>query len=95
MFRAASADTLQCKEGTTMPMIAQLSQDLAAIRQRQGLSLEQIADKTKIRTSWLLAIEEGRWHELPEGIYRRSYIRQYARETGADEHQLLNCCTSA
>lgn len=72
-------------------MTIQLPLDLVALRQQRGLSLQQIADKTKIRTSWLQAIEDGRWSELPEGIYRRSYIRQYARETGVDEHELLEC----
>lgn len=78
-----------------MTVITQIPLDLIALRRQRGLSLEEISHKTKIRTSWLQAIEEGRWSELPEGIYRRSYIRQYARETGVDESQLLECCPSA
>ncbi len=76
-------------------MTVQLPLDLVAVRLQRGLSLQQIADRTKIRTSWLQAIEDGRWSELPEGIYRRSYIRQYARETGVDEAALLECCPSS
>lgn len=78
-----------------MAATTQLPSDLTALRQQRGLSLEQIAQVTKIRASWLRAIEEGRWEELPEGIYRRSYIRQYARETGADAALLLASCESA
>jgi len=74
-----------------MSVTIQLPLDLVALRRQRGLSLQQIADKTKIRASWLQAIEDGRWSELPEGIYRRSYIRQYARETGVNEHELLGC----
>ena len=77
-----------------MAVITHIPLDLITLRQQQGLSLDQIAHKTKIRTSWLQAIEEGRWSELPDGIYRRSYIRQYAREVGIDEHRLLECCHS-
>ncbi|MCC6394494.1 MAG: helix-turn-helix domain-containing protein [Bryobacterales bacterium] len=75
-----------------MEMLTQIPFDLAAIRQERGLSLSQIAEFTKIRASWLAAIEEGRWGELPGGIYRRSYIRQYARATGVNEGELLACC---
>ena len=66
------------------------SGDLMTLRKRRGVSLEQISELTKIKVSWLKAIEEGRWNELPEGIYRKSYIRQYARATGVDEQDLLN-----
>jgi cytoskeletal protein RodZ len=75
-----------------MDVLTQIPIDLAAIRQQRGLSLSQIAELTKIRASWLAAIEEGRWGELPGGIYRRSYIRQYARATGVNEGELLACC---
>jgi cytoskeletal protein RodZ len=75
-----------------MDVLAQIPVDLVAIRQQRGLSLEQISNLTKIRKSWLQAIEEGRWSELPGGIYRRSYIRQYAQATGVNERELLECC---
>ena len=77
-----------------METMTQTSVDLAAIREQRGLSLEQIASWTKIRVSWLQAIEDGRWSELPGGIYRRSYIRQYAQMTGVDEEAVLSCCPS-
>ena len=75
-----------------MDVLIQIPLDLVAIRQRKKLSLEQISNQTKIKVSWLRAIEEGRWNELPGGIYRRSYIRQYATAAGVDEQKLLDCC---
>jgi cytoskeletal protein RodZ len=75
-----------------MSATTQLPLDLISIRQRQGLSLQNISQITKIRISWLQAIEEGRWDELPGGIYRRSYLRQYAKETGISESELLELC---
>ena len=75
-----------------MPTLTQLPVDLATMRQHNGVSLEQISQTTKIRAFWLQAIEEGRWSELPGGVYRRSYIRQYAQEAGIDPSELLACC---
>lgn len=63
--------------------------DLAAIRQRRGLSLEDIAHTTKISLGYLRAIEEGRFESLPGGIYDVSYLRQYARAIDYDEDELI------
>ncbi len=62
---------------------------VASIRQTKGISLEQIADLTKLRVSTLKAIEDGNFDALPGGIYNISYIRQYARAIDADESRLI------
>ena len=64
--------------------------DLAAIRKRRGVSLQQIARSTKISVSQLQAIENGQIQKLPGAVYTRSYIRQYARAIDYDEHELLD-----
>src|ERR1700687_5165390 len=63
---------------------------LATIRRNRGISLEQIADSTKINIRSLRAIEGGDFKKLPGGIYNTSYIRQYAKAIDFDEAQLLN-----
>lgn len=63
--------------------------DLAAARQRKGISLHDIADTTKISVRFLQAIEEGDFKTLPGGIYDRSYIRQYANAVGVADTDLL------
>jgi cytoskeletal protein RodZ len=63
--------------------------DLPALRQNKGISLRTIADSTKISMRFLLAIEEGDFDQLPGGIYNTSYIRQYAREIGCEETELV------
>jgi len=63
--------------------------DLAAIRKRRGLSLEDIAEATKISVGYLRAIEEGRFERLPGGIYDLSYLRQYAQAIEYDEAELV------
>ena len=62
---------------------------LASIRQAKGISLEEIAGRTKLRVAIVKAIEEGNFGELPGGIYNISYLRQYAREIGADDDLLV------
>jgi cytoskeletal protein RodZ len=60
---------------------------LRAAREQAGLSLEAIAERTKIRVSTLRAIERGDLSGLPGPFYARAFVRTYARELGlpADE----------
>jgi cytoskeleton protein RodZ len=62
---------------------------LAEIRRNRGISLEQIADSTKLGVRVLEAIERGEFRKLPGGIYNTNYIRQYARAIDYDESALL------
>jgi cytoskeletal protein RodZ len=62
---------------------------LATIRRNRGISLEQIAESTKISKRSLEAIEQGEFRKLPGGIYDTSYIRQYARAIEYDECALI------
>src|SRR5689334_23102228 len=62
---------------------------LASRREKKAITLEQIAQSTKIAVRTLQAIEAGEFKKLPGGIYDTSYIRQYAQATGFDESQIL------
>jgi len=62
---------------------------LTTIRRNRGISLEQIAESTKISVRLLEAIEQGEFRKLPGGIYNTSYIRQYARAIDYDETAIL------
>ena len=68
---------------------------LATIRRNRGISLEQIAESTKIGVRWLMAIEKGDFAKLPGGVYNTNYIKQYARAIDYDEARLLACYHSA
>jgi transcriptional regulator with XRE-family HTH domain len=52
---------------------------LKGARERSGISLEDIAAATKISRSLLKALEDGDVSRWPQGIYRRSYLRDYLR----------------
>ena len=62
---------------------------LATIRRNRGISLQQIAESTKISVRSLEAIERGEFRKLPGGIYDTSYIRQYAKAIDYDEAAIL------
>ncbi len=64
--------------------------ELGDFRQRRGLSLESIAETTKISTRFLRAIEDGQYAILPGGIFNTSYLRQYAAAVGYEESTLLD-----
>jgi flagellar biosynthesis protein FlhG len=56
--------------------------DLRDERQRRRLSIEAIAEKTKIRRAYLQAIEEERFGDLPAAVFVRGFLREYARSLG-------------
>jgi cytoskeletal protein RodZ len=66
-----------------------LELDLPKFRKRAGVSLEQIAESTKIGSRFLKAIEGEQFEQLPGGIFSTSYLRQYAEAIGYDEAALL------
>src|SRR5215469_10692947 len=63
--------------------------DLARFRRKAGVSLEQIAEETKISLRFLRAIEAEEFEKLPGGIFTTSYLRQYAAAIGFNEAELL------
>jgi cytoskeletal protein RodZ len=58
--------------------------ELRHARERLGLSLRDIADRTKIRTIILGAIENNDVDHLPPPIFTRGFVKAYAREVGLD-----------
>lgn len=65
------------------------SLDFARSRQKRGISLEQIAEKTKISIRFLKAIEARDFKQLPGGIFASSYLRQYAEAAGLEPENLI------
>jgi cytoskeletal protein RodZ len=57
---------------------------LRAARERRGMSLRQIADRTKIAVAVLEALERNDISRLPGGIFSRAFVRSYAQEVGLD-----------
>ena len=53
-------------------------QQLRQAREASGITLEAIAEASKIQTSLLAGLERGDLSRWPTGIYRRAFAREYA-----------------
>lgn len=60
---------------------------LRAERLRLGQTLEAIASRTKIRQTYLLAIEEDRFDALPPPVFLRGFVREFAACLGLAEDE--------
>ena len=64
------------------------SEELKSLRESKGISLEQIASKTRIDIKFLAAIEEGNFEVIDE-IYIRAFIREYAQMLDLDGNEII------
>jgi hypothetical protein len=62
---------------------------LRAQREQQQVALSAISADTKIKLSMLEALERDDVSQWPQGIYRRAYVRAYARAIGLDPQTLV------
>ncbi len=66
-----------------------MPEDLKKRRVDLGKSIDEISDKTKIKKSYLKAIEEGNWKDLPLEIYTKSYIKIYSEILGVNPKKYI------
>jgi cytoskeleton protein RodZ len=69
-----------------MPELAAL---LRGAREDTGLSLQELAARTKIKVSTLEAMERGEFDRLPRGVFMRGFLRACARELSLDPETLV------
>jgi cytoskeletal protein RodZ len=58
-------------------------------RERKGLTLDEVAKATKIKPSFLLAIEKGEYQKLPLGTYAHGFVGNYAKFLKLPEHEIM------
>lgn len=58
------------------------------LREARGISLEELAEQTHIRKTYLKAIEEQNLDELPARVYLRGFLTQIARVLKVDKRRL-------
>ena len=61
-----------------------LGAQLKRARDERGISLSDIANRTKISVTALEALERNDLSKLPGGIFGRAFVRAYAGELGLD-----------
>ncbi|MGX7595570.1 helix-turn-helix domain-containing protein [Planococcus plakortidis] len=69
--------------------MGQLGTKLKQARLDQGMSLEQLNERTKIQKHHLEGIETGDYSSIPGGFYVRAFIKRYAQAVGLDGDALL------
>lgn len=67
-----------------------VGQKLRRAREKQGLKLAQMGERTRISLRHLELIEEGEFAALPARTYAIGFTRTYARELGLDENRLVD-----
>lgn len=65
-----------------------VAEQLRSARQAKKLKLWQIAKKLNINEKYLIALEKGRYEQLPRGVYGKNFLREYALFLGLDYKKL-------
>ncbi len=60
------------------------------VRETKGLTVDEVASKTRIRTDFVKALEDGNFAKLPDQVFARGFVRSYARSLGLDEEDAIH-----
>lgn len=63
--------------------------ELQQERLKRDISLETIAESTKVAPRYLRALEEDTYAKLPGGVFNRGIVRSYCRLLDLDEEEWL------
>lgn len=63
---------------------------LARARKKLKLNVEQVEEKTKVRSKYLRAIEADDWKSFPSRIYVLGFVRRYSEVLGLDSSEILS-----
>lgn len=67
-----------------------IGETLKGRRERLGMTLAELEDRTQIKRKTLKLIEENRFNELAKVDYAEGFIRRYASVINMDADQLIN-----
>jgi cytoskeleton protein RodZ len=62
---------------------------LKSEREKRGMALARIASETRINLRHLQSLEEGRYGDLPGGIYNRAFLKAYCESLKLDPTEIL------
>jgi beta-lactam-binding protein with PASTA domain/transcriptional regulator with XRE-family HTH domain len=62
---------------------------LRTARENKGVTLAKAESSTRIRRKYLQALEEGRADDLPEPVFAKGFLRNYATYLGLDPQDVL------
>jgi cytoskeleton protein RodZ len=64
--------------------------ELREERERRGVDLSAIAERTKVAERYLRALEEDNHGQLPGGIFNKGIVRGYCQQLELDEQEWLD-----
>ena len=59
------------------------------VRETKGLTVDEVASKTRIRFDFVKALEDGNFAKLPDQVFAKGFVRSYARSLGLDEEDAV------
>lgn len=71
------------------PQAISIGKRLKEAREKKSLTIEQVQKQTKIHSTVLIALEEGRAHEILTDTYVRSFLKKYAQALGLPAGEIL------
>ncbi|MEY4918724.1 MAG: hypothetical protein RL616_2637 [Verrucomicrobiota bacterium] len=72
-----------------MSGMSTVAEQLRAAREAKNLTVEQVAEMTKLRTDHVRALEEGRFNVFSATVYIRGSVKVYAKALKLEEPPLL------
>jgi cytoskeletal protein RodZ len=65
-----------------------VGEQLRTAREGQGITLEDVAARTRIPTRHLQSLEDGEWDKLPAPTYTIGFAKSYATVLGLDRNEI-------
>jgi cytoskeletal protein RodZ len=68
---------------------------LADLRLKSGMSLDSLAQATRISRNFIVALESGKFEELPGDVFARGFVKALSRTMGASGDDMVRLFTAA
>ena len=72
----------------------EILEQMRQAREELGLDLYALEHRTRVRLHLLEAVEQGRFEDLPRGVYARAVVRAYATAVGMDPNRVVTAVAS-
>lgn len=82
LFRNADGEPVTARERPTLDYGPDIGVALRNAREHRGMSIQDVADETRIRRAYVAAIEDMRLDQLPSRPFTIGYIKSYAELMG-------------
>ncbi|MCX5686115.1 MAG: helix-turn-helix domain-containing protein, partial [Candidatus Omnitrophica bacterium] len=74
--------------------MASIGERLREAREKKALTIEQAQKQTRIHSTVLAALEDGRCDNILAPNYVKSFLREYSNYLGLNSKELLNAYTA-